>query len=40
MTAKLLTLLSGVALLLVFALVGWYRWRRDSLEHTHREKRE
>lgn len=39
MAAELLTLLSGVVLLLVFALAGWYHRRRNSRERNHREHR-
>lgn len=41
MTAQFLTILSGVLLLLVFALVGWNqrRRRRDSGAASRRETR-
>lgn len=41
MTAQLLTIVSGVVLLLVFILAGWnQRRRRDSHEASRRENRE
>lgn len=40
MTAQLLTIFSGVVLLLVFGLVGWYRKRRLDREQGRREEHE
>lgn len=41
MTAQLLTLVSGVVLLLVFAIVGWYQRRqRNSGPDNRRENRD
>ena len=40
MTAQLLTLFSGIALLLVFAAVGWYRRRREPRGRSRSEERE
>lgn len=40
MTAQLLTLFSGVALLLLFALVAWYRRRRRDRGQRRPEERE